>query len=59
VIQARAFVSGRDYAIPEDAKAVAGPTLAHRLTLDTKAKYAGVVKEDLVREILDRVRAPA
>jgi MoxR-like ATPase len=55
VVQARAFVSGRDYAIPEDAKAVAVPTLAHRLALDTKAKYAGVVKEDLVREILERV----
>jgi MoxR-like ATPase len=59
VVQARAFVSGRDYAIPEDCKAVAVPTLAHRLALETKAKYGGVVKEDLVREILDRVRAPA
>jgi MoxR-like ATPase len=48
-------VSGRDYAIPEDVKAVAVPTLAHRLALDTKAKYSGVLKEDLVREVLDRV----
>jgi len=55
VTQARAFVSGRDYAIPEDVKAVAVPTLAHRLALDTKAKYSGVLKEDLVREVLDRV----
>jgi MoxR-like ATPase len=53
--QARAFVTGRDYAIPEDVKAVAVPTLAHRLALDTKAKYAGVLKEDLVREVLDKV----
>jgi MoxR-like ATPase len=55
VTQARAFVSGRDYAIPEDVKAVAVATLAHRLALDTKAKYSGVLKEDLVREVLDRV----
>jgi MoxR-like ATPase len=55
VTQARAFVSGRDYAIPEDVKAVAVPTLAHRLALDTKAKYSGVLKEDLVREVLDKV----
>ncbi|MCU0242214.1 MAG: MoxR family ATPase [Vicinamibacteria bacterium] len=55
VIQARAFVAGRDYAIPEDLKSEALPTLAHRLTLDTKAKYAGVQKEDVVREILDQV----
>ena len=53
--QARAFVSGRDYVIPEDVKAVAIPTLAHRLALDTKAKYSGVQKEDVVREILGRV----
>ena len=53
--QARAFVSGRDYAIPEDVKAVAVPVLAHRLALDTKAKYAGTQKEDVVREILEAV----
>jgi len=53
--QARAFVEGRDYSIPEDVKAVAVSTLAHRLALDTKAKYSGVLKEDVVREILDRV----
>jgi MoxR-like ATPase len=55
ITQARAFVSGRDYAIPEDVKAIAVPALAHRLGLDTKAKYAGMNKEDLVREVLDRV----
>jgi len=55
IAQARAFVSGRNYAIPEDVKAIAVPALAHRLGLDTKAKYAGVNKEDLVREVLDQV----
>ncbi len=55
VAQSRAFVLGRDYAIPEDVKAVAVQTLAHRLALDTKAKYSGVQKEDIVREILDKV----
>ena len=53
--QARAFLSGRDHAIPEDVKAVAVAVLAHRLALDTKAKYSGVQKEDVVREILDAV----
>jgi MoxR-like ATPase len=52
--QARAFLQARDYAIPEDVKAIAVPVLAHRLALDTKAKYSGVQKEDLVREILDQ-----
>jgi MoxR-like ATPase len=53
--QARAFLEGRDYAVPEDVKAVAVPALAHRLGLDTKAKYAGVLKEDIVRELLGSV----
>jgi MoxR-like ATPase len=53
--QARAFLDGRDYVVPEDVKAVAVPTLAHRLALDTKAKYSGVQKEDVVRELLDSV----
>jgi len=53
--QARAYVDGRDYAVPEDVRAVGVPTLAHRLALDTKAKYSGVAKEDIVREILDKV----
>jgi MoxR-like ATPase len=53
--QAHAFVAGRDYAIPEDLKAVAIPVLAHRLSLDTKARYSGILKEDVVREVLDRV----
>jgi len=50
--QAHAFLDSRDYTIPEDVKAVVIPTLAHRLTLDTKAKYAGLAKEDIVKEIL-------
>jgi MoxR-like ATPase len=54
-VQARAFVEGRDYAIPEDARAAAVPTLAHRLALDTRAKYAGVLKDDVIREILEAV----
>jgi MoxR-like ATPase len=53
--QAHAFFSRRDYAIPEDVKAVAVCTLAHRLALDTKAKYSGIAKEDVVREILSKV----
>jgi MoxR-like ATPase len=57
--QARALVEGRDYAVPEDVKAQAVAVLAHRLTLETKARYAGVSKEAVVREVLDAVRVPA
>ncbi len=53
--QSRAFVNGRDYAIPEDVKATALVSLPHRLALETKAKYSGVLKVDVVREVLDSV----
>jgi MoxR-like ATPase len=57
--QARAFLEGRAYAVPEDVKAEAVPVLAHRLGLETRARYAGASKEDVVREVLATVRVPA
>jgi MoxR-like ATPase len=53
--QARAFIEGRDFVIPEDVKAEAVPVLAHRLGLETKARYSGVSKEETVGEILASV----
>ena len=55
IVQARAYLAGRDYAIPEDVKTEAVIALAHRLALETKAKYSGLRKEDIVRELLDQV----
>jgi MoxR-like ATPase len=55
ITQARAYLAGRDYAIPEDVKTEAILSLSHRLALDTKAKYSGVKKEDIVRELLEKV----
>jgi MoxR-like ATPase len=57
--QARALLEGRAFAAPEDVKAQAVPVLAHRLGLETKARYTGVSKEDVVREILDATPVPA
>jgi len=56
--QARAYLDGRAYALPEDVKDVAVEVLAHRLMLDPKARYGGMRKEDLVREILGTVAVP-
>jgi MoxR-like ATPase len=53
--QARAFLDGRDFVVPEDVKAEAVPVLAHRLGLETKARYSGVSKEEIVREVLRSV----
>ena len=57
--QARAVLEGRRFVVPEDVKAQAVPVLAHRLGLETKARYTGVAKEDVVREVLETVPVPA
>jgi MoxR-like ATPase len=57
--QARALFEGRAFVVPEDVKTQAVPVLAHRLGLETKARYTGVSKEDIVREVLEGVPVPA
>jgi MoxR-like ATPase len=56
--QGHAAVSARDAVQPDDVKAVAVRTLAHRLSLETKAKYSGVTRTALVEELLERVAVP-
>lgn len=56
--QARAAVEGRDYVLPEDIRALAVPVLAHRLGLDTKAKYGGVLPTQIIESALAEVPVP-
>ncbi|MET0556994.1 MAG: MoxR family ATPase [Vicinamibacteria bacterium] len=56
--QARALLRGRAYAVPEDVKVQAVPVLAHRLGLETKARYAGVSKDSVVQDVLASVAVP-
>lgn len=56
--QARATLEGRDYVLPEDVRALAVPVLAHRLMLDTKARYGGALPEGIIGEILSSVPVP-
>ena len=56
--RARALGHGRDYVLPEDLKALAPAVLAHRLVLDTRARYAGQSKPALVAELLAQVPVP-
>jgi MoxR-like ATPase len=56
--RARAALDGRDFAVPEDVKAVAVPALAHRLILRPELWVQRVRAEDIVRTCLERVPAP-
>ena len=56
--RAYAAVSGRDYVLPDDVKAMAPHVIPHRLILSTQARLRGRESEDLLSEILERVPAP-
>jgi MoxR-like ATPase len=54
----RAALSGRDYVIPEDVKAVAVPALSHRLALRPELWVQRLRPDDIVRDLLDQVPTP-
>ncbi|HXI17563.1 MAG TPA: MoxR family ATPase [Chloroflexota bacterium] len=57
-VQARAALQGRDYAIPDDVKALAAATLAHRLIVSPAARIRNVDTRQVIDEILDTVPVP-
>ena len=55
--QARAWMNGRDYATPDDVKALAVPVLSHRVMVDSALDRAQAQRE-LVNAALDAVPVP-
>jgi len=56
--QARATLLERDYVIPDDIKALAQVTLAHRLIINPSARIKEVDPRTVIKEILQAVEAP-
>ena len=56
--QARASVSGRDFVVPDDVKALAVPTLAHRLIVGSAARVRDVDTRAIIQEILHSLPVP-
>jgi MoxR-like ATPase len=56
--RALAALQQRDYATPDDVKAVARPVLIHRVILSPEAEMEGVVIDDVLRRIFERVEVP-
>jgi MoxR-like ATPase len=57
--RARAASQGREYATPDDVKAVAEPVLSHRVMLRPDAMSRGVTGITVIREIVGSVPVPA
>ena len=56
--QARAAVTGRDYVIPDDVKALAPACLAHRMIVSPSARIKDVTAESVLADILGSVPVP-
>jgi MoxR-like ATPase len=56
--QARALLQGRDYVLPDDVKALAQPSLAHRSLLSSTAQSQDRGSRESIAEILETVPVP-
>ena len=53
--QALAMLEGRDFVLPDDVSALAGPVLTHRLMVDLDRELRGATAANVVAEVLERV----
>jgi MoxR-like ATPase len=56
--KAWAWLSGRDYVTPDDVKALARPTLRHRIMLRPEAELEGVTADGVIESVLASVPTP-
>ncbi|MEU1121940.1 MULTISPECIES: MoxR family ATPase [unclassified Streptomyces] len=56
--RAWAWLTGRDYVIPDDVKALSLPTLRHRIQLRPEAEMEGVTADSVINAILAHVPVP-
>ncbi len=56
--RAWAWLNGRNYLVPDDIKALAIPTLAHRLQLHSEAELDGLSQLEVLTTILNTVPVP-
>ncbi|HYI65916.1 MAG TPA: MoxR family ATPase [Candidatus Limnocylindrales bacterium] len=50
--QALALIDGRDFVLPDDVSALAGPVLTHRLLVDVDRELRGATATDVMGEVL-------
>ncbi|MCX6021576.1 MAG: MoxR family ATPase [Chloroflexi bacterium] len=56
--QARALLADRDFVLPDDIKAMASATLAHRIIVKPAARVRDITAERVVQEILQSLPVP-
>lgn len=58
-VQVRAALQGREYATPDDVKALAAPVLAHRITLRSSQRLRPDAAENVLESVMRSVAVPA
>jgi MoxR-like ATPase len=56
--RARSLLTGRDYVLPDDVKALAEAVWSHRLVLTTDARIRDRTTEDVLRDVMEQVAVP-
>jgi MoxR-like ATPase len=56
--QARAAITGRDHIIPDDIKALAEPTLAHRVIVGPTARIKEITSRSLIQNLVNTIPVP-
>ena len=56
--QARAAMDAREYVLPDDVKALAVPTLAHRVILNPAARLRDISEDEILEEIMNTLPVP-
>ena len=54
LVQAKALLEERDYALPDDVKALAYPALGHRVILSSAARIQGTTSADAIADVLEQ-----
>lgn len=56
--KAEALMHGRKYVIPDDVKNIAYNVLRHRIILNYEAEAEKITSDEIIKHLLDKVRAP-
>jgi MoxR-like ATPase len=57
--QALALLDGGDFVTPEHVQEIALPVMAHRMVVDSQARFTGVTAQSIVEEIVKTLPVPA
>ncbi|SNX54426.1 MoxR family ATPase [Thermoanaerobacterium sp. RBIITD] len=56
--QAKAYIEGRNYVLPDDVKNLSVPVLSHRIILKNEAKLNGLDEKSIIEDILSTTKVP-